>query len=262
MRLGKLSFLGQQSFGHGPAAKCARGNTRAGVVGDLFETAHQEIAPTRQAGAYIRSCEVSGIVERAHGDLARKPKGWLEYEPGHAAETREASVVPAARRHPNVPQAFCEATGMVGPSATATLKLFQERGEMFRDGVVDRIVPGSEPFPDFPQPRASPQDVATVGSARPTLLVIAGSCGSRRALTCAQRLSTKRPFLLRTSVKLQGISRHGGLVLTIIFTGWTFSGSSPSASARYISANFRDRRLSRGDFVRMLRRAYSFALPR
>jgi hypothetical protein len=29
------------------------------------------------------------IIERAHGDLARKPKGWLEYEPGHAAETRE-----------------------------------------------------------------------------------------------------------------------------------------------------------------------------
>jgi hypothetical protein len=44
----------------------------------------------RQAGAYIRSCEISGIVERAHGDLARKPKRWLEYELGHAADTREA----------------------------------------------------------------------------------------------------------------------------------------------------------------------------
>jgi hypothetical protein len=147
---------------------------------------------------------------------------------------------------------------MVGPSAT--LKLFQERGEMFRDGVVDRIVPNPQASPDFPQPRASPQDVARFGSARPTLLVIAGSCGSRRAFTC--RLSTKRPFPLRTSVKFQGISRHGGLVFTIVLTGWTFSGSSPSASARYMSANFRDRRLSRSDFVRMLRRAYSFALPR
>jgi hypothetical protein len=43
------------------------------------------------------------------------------------------------------------------------LKLFQERGEMFRDGVVDRIVPGPEHLPDFPQPWASAQDVARFG---------------------------------------------------------------------------------------------------
>ena len=86
-----LSLLGQQSFGYGPGAKCPRGNIGAGVVGYLFETAHQAIAPTRQAGAHIRSREVSGIVEGAHGNLPRKPKRWLEHELGHAAETREGS---------------------------------------------------------------------------------------------------------------------------------------------------------------------------
>src|SRR5207302_3154201 len=79
------------SFGYGPGAKCPRGNMGAGVVGYLFETAHQAIAPTRQAGAHIRSRKVSGIVEGAHGNLPRKPKRWLEHELGHAAETREGS---------------------------------------------------------------------------------------------------------------------------------------------------------------------------
>jgi hypothetical protein len=55
-------------------------------------------------------------------------------------------------------------------SATAaTLKIFQQRGEMFRNGVVDRVVPGPEPLPDFPQPWALAQDLATFGLARPTL---------------------------------------------------------------------------------------------
>jgi hypothetical protein len=53
--------------------------------------------------------------------------------------------------------------GFAGRSAPTTLKLFQERGEMFRDGVVDRIVPGPEHLPDFPQPWASAQDVARFG---------------------------------------------------------------------------------------------------
>ena len=44
-----------------------------------------------QPRAYKRSCELRSVVEGAHSNLARKPKGWLEYEPGHAAETREAS---------------------------------------------------------------------------------------------------------------------------------------------------------------------------
>src|SRR6516165_4163025 len=41
-------------------------------------------------GAYIRSCELSSVVERAHSNVARKTKGWLEHEIHHAAETREA----------------------------------------------------------------------------------------------------------------------------------------------------------------------------
>jgi hypothetical protein len=86
-------FLSKQSFGYGPAAKCSPGNARAGVIGCLFEAADQAIAPMRQAGAYIRSCEICGIVD-AHGDLARKPKRWLEYELDDAAETREASPPP------------------------------------------------------------------------------------------------------------------------------------------------------------------------
>jgi hypothetical protein len=48
----------------------------------------------------------------------------------------------------------------------ATLKLFQQRREMGRDGMVDRIVPGPQPSPDFPQPRGSAQDVARFGLAR------------------------------------------------------------------------------------------------
>src|SRR5690242_8446223 len=91
-RLTSLSFLSQQSFGYGPGAKCPRGNTRAGVVGYLLETAHQAIAPMRQARANIGSREVSGIVEGAHGNFAGKPKRWLKHELGHAAETPEGSA--------------------------------------------------------------------------------------------------------------------------------------------------------------------------
>jgi hypothetical protein len=44
------------------------------------------------------------------------------------------------------------AAGFPGHSVTATLKLFQERGETSRERLVDSIVPGPEPWPDFPQP--------------------------------------------------------------------------------------------------------------
>src|SRR5262249_6423723 len=50
----------------------------------------QAIAPMWQPGAYIRSCELSSVVERAHSNVARRTKGWLEHEIHHAAETREA----------------------------------------------------------------------------------------------------------------------------------------------------------------------------
>jgi hypothetical protein len=35
---------------------------------------------------------------------------------------------------------------------SVTAKLFQERGETVRDRLIDGIVPGPEPLPDFPQP--------------------------------------------------------------------------------------------------------------
>jgi len=57
-RLLSLTFLSQQSFGYCPRAKRSRGNTRAGLVGYLFETVHNAIAPLWQPGAYIRSCEL------------------------------------------------------------------------------------------------------------------------------------------------------------------------------------------------------------
>jgi len=75
---------------------------------------------------------------------------------------------------------------------------------MFREGVVDPTVPGPKPLPDFPKPWAFAQDVAMLRSVRTTLpgLAMTDSGGSRRALTRARRLRTKRPFPLRTSVKL------------------------------------------------------------
>jgi hypothetical protein len=84
------NFASQQSFGYCPRAKRSRSNTHAGVVGYLFETAHNAIAPMWQPGAYIRSCELSSVVERAHSNVARKPKGWVEHKIHHVAETREA----------------------------------------------------------------------------------------------------------------------------------------------------------------------------
>jgi hypothetical protein len=55
----------------------------------------------------------------------------------------------------------------------ATLKLFHQRREMWRDGMVDRIVHGPQPSPDFPQPRAAAQDVASFGSAQLTMPALA-----------------------------------------------------------------------------------------
>src|SRR5262252_4214032 len=97
-RLLSLTFLSQQSFGYCPRAKRLRSNTGAGVIGDLFETAHNAIAPMWQPGAYVRSCELSSVVERTHSNLARKTKGWVEHEFHHAAEnSRGIIAVPAAR---------------------------------------------------------------------------------------------------------------------------------------------------------------------
>jgi hypothetical protein len=88
-RLLSLTCLSQQSFDFCPRAKRSRSNTRAGLVGYLFETAHNAIAPVWQPGAYIRSCELSSVVERAHSNIACKTKEWVEHEIRHAPETRE-----------------------------------------------------------------------------------------------------------------------------------------------------------------------------
>jgi hypothetical protein len=77
------------------------------------------------------------------------------------------------------------------------LQLLQERGETFRDRLVGGIVLGSEPIARVPAAMASGQDVTTFGLVRATTT---DQCGARGALTCS--LSTKYPFLLRTSVEL------------------------------------------------------------
>jgi hypothetical protein len=45
-----------------------------------------------QPGAYKRSCELSGVVERAHSNVARKTKGWVEHKIRYAVGTREAEI--------------------------------------------------------------------------------------------------------------------------------------------------------------------------
>src|SRR5215813_8474255 len=70
------------------------------------------------------------------------------------------------------------------------------------------------------------------------------------------------PLLLQTSVKLYGIGGHVVLLWTFVFEGWARSGSSPSASAQYISASFRYWRLCRSDFATAARRANFFAFAR
>ena len=52
------------------------------------------------------------------------------------------------------------------------LELLQERGETFRDSLLDGTVLGPKPYPDCPQPWASGQDVTRFGLARPMLPVL------------------------------------------------------------------------------------------
>jgi hypothetical protein len=99
-----LTFLSQQSFGYCPRAKRSHSNTHAGVVGYLFETAHKAIAPMWQPGAYIRSCELSGVVERAHSNVARKTKGWVEHKIRHAVGTRELNFPTIGSGLPSLPK--------------------------------------------------------------------------------------------------------------------------------------------------------------
>jgi hypothetical protein len=75
-----LTFLSHQSLRYCPRTKRSRSNTRAGLVGYLFEAAHKMIAPMGQPGTYIRPGELSSIVEGPHNNVARKTKWWLEHE--------------------------------------------------------------------------------------------------------------------------------------------------------------------------------------
>src|SRR5262245_27622704 len=70
------------------------------------------------------------------------------------------------------------------------------------------------------------------------------------------------PLLLQTSLKLYGIYGHVVFLLTFGFGGWARSRSSPSASAQYISANFRYWRPCRSDFAMSVSRVNSFAFAR
>jgi hypothetical protein len=110
---------------------------------------------------------------------------------------------------------------LLGTSGGRPFKLLQDRGQTFRDGLLDGIQLGPERSPDCQQPRHSP-------------------C----ALIKSRSLSTTFPLLLASSMKLRGINGHDNLDFAIIFEGRTLCDSSPNASAQYISASFRYRRPS------------------
>jgi hypothetical protein len=128
-----------------------------------------------------------------------------------------------------------EHAGVAGPlGGGRAFKLLEHRGQTFGDGLLGSIQLGPERSPDFKQPRHSPCALINAGH------------------------STTVPFVLASSVKLRGIDSHDDLC----FTTRTLCDSSRSASAQYMSASFRYRRLSRSDFVTTVSRAYSFALGR
>src|SRR5215472_3250323 len=71
-----LTFLSQQSFGYCPRAKRLRSNTRAGVVGYLFETVHNAIAPVWQPGpTYVRANSAASSSVRTVTSRARRRGG-------------------------------------------------------------------------------------------------------------------------------------------------------------------------------------------
>src|SRR5205823_2284443 len=93
------------------------------------------------------------------------------------------------------------------------------------------------------------------------IIIVVGISRWCRVANAAENLvDATCPLLLQTSVKLYGIGGHVVLLLTCVFEGLVCLGSSPSASAQYISASFRYWRLCRSDFATTVRRANSFAL--
>src|SRR2546428_14133471 len=95
------------------------------------------------------------------------------------------------------------------------------------------------------------------------IIVVVGISRWRRGACDGENLlDATCPLLLQASVKLCGIGGHVVLLLTFVFEGWARSGSSPSASAQYISASFRYWRQCRSGLATTVRRANSFALAR
>jgi hypothetical protein len=101
--VGFLTFLSQQSFGYGPRAKRSRSNTRAGLVGYLFETAHNAIAPMRQAGAAFErdlEREVAAINGAQHNAVLGTMATWLARYTGLSggiAGSDQRHLLPAAK---------------------------------------------------------------------------------------------------------------------------------------------------------------------
>jgi hypothetical protein len=72
-RLLSLTFLSQQSFGYRPRAKRSRGNTRAGLVGYLFETVDNAIG--NRGPTYVRANSAASSSVRTVTSRARRRDG-------------------------------------------------------------------------------------------------------------------------------------------------------------------------------------------
>ncbi len=80
-----LTFLSQQSFGYCPRAKRSRNNTRAGLIGYLFETVHNAIAPVWQpglSGASGVSCIGGGMKRESPHPAYKRPHPRMRCRPG------------------------------------------------------------------------------------------------------------------------------------------------------------------------------------
>jgi hypothetical protein len=176
----------------------------------------------------------------SHSNRARPParSGLRHKRADHrGGPSKKMKLAPmSGRRHSLRQRAGSCCWGTLGGGRP--FKLLRDRGQTFRDGLLDGIQLGPERSPNCQQPRRSPSALIK------------------------PRRSTTFPLLLALSMKLRGINGHEDLGFTIIFEDRRLFDSSPNASAQYISASFRYRRPSRSDLVTTVRRPYSFALAR